>query len=300
MPKSILFVFILSLFFLQGCDHSPALAKVGGKTIHESDLKILEEVNPRLADRLATPEGKRKIVENYVEQSLLYQEAIRRGLQRDERTKKKLDLYRQVIISQALLDDELDKKIKEYYDNNKDEFERVKVAHILIRTVDEKKGKDNKPVSKRTEEAAQALIKKVQERLQKGEEFGKIASEVSEDEMTKKRGGNLEYVTIRDKRLEQKGWLTLSEQAFALKQGDVSTPIKTKDGIHLIKVLEAKTSQSLEEASMGIRFRIQSKVRQDLLDQLKKDRKVQFFDNKPQATAPALPPGHPELEKSHP
>ncbi len=288
MRACLLILLALSL----GCGRGPTLAKVGGESITEADLQVLAEVNPRLKPRLETPAGKQKILETFVEQTLLHREAMRRALHRSDRVKKKLELYKKIIIAQATLDDEMDKKVKEYFDNHKDEFERVKLSHILIRTVaaEDPKAKGKKPAARRGDAEAQKLIARVEDRIKKGEDFGKLASEVSEDDRTKKSDGSLGYVTIRDKRLERWGWLPVAEKAFAMNEGEVSPPIKSAEGYHLVKVVEGKRLQPLEEADAGIRFRIQQEVRTKLLDDLKKKYKVKYVQAEKKEAAPATPP----------
>ena len=294
MKKLNVFVWLVPLALILGsCSRGPVLAKVGGEAITESDLQSLGEINPRLKPRLDNPAGKQKILENFVEQTLFYREATRRRLDRSDAVRKKLELYKKIIIAQAALDDELDKQVKEYYDNHKDEFERVKISHLLIRTVPAEKPQDPKKKGarieaklKRTDEEAQKLVQKLQERLTKGEDFGKVASEVSEDETTKKSQGDLGYVTIHDKRLERFGWLPLAEQAFGLKENEVSGVVKTKDGFHLVKVTEGKKAQAEDEADPGIRFRVQNDVRTKLLDELKQRYKVVYTQP---ATTPTFP-----------
>lgn len=279
------------LWLSAACDKKgSALVKVGRESITEADLDLLTRVNPRLKARLATPAGKQKVLENYVDQELLYLESASRGLHRTKNVKDKLQLYEKIIVAQALLDDELDRKVKEYFDNHRDEFERVKISHILIRSAapeekkEEKKettkpaGKDKKkekPV-KRTEAEGLKLIEQVRERLAKGEDFSKVAKEASEDERTKNAGGDLGFITLRDKRLERWGWLPLAEKAFAMKAGETSDAIKTKEGFHIIKVTEEKKLQPFEEAEAGIKFRLQADIRQQLLDGLKKKYKVEY------------------------
>lgn len=292
MRKVISLGVVVAVALATGCGRNKTLVRVGGEAITESDLSVLGEVNPRLKPRLATPVGKQKILENYVEQTLFYREATRRGIDRQGLTKEKLNLYKKIIIAQALLDDELNKKVKEYYDNHKDEFERVKVSHLLIRTVTagaegNPKAKQKQPVVKRSEAEAQRLITKVQERLKKGEDFFKVAAELSEDDQTKKNEGSLGYVTIHDKRLERWGWLPLAEHAFAMNEGDVSEPIKTKDGFHIVKVVEGKKLQPVEESDPGIRFRIQPDIRTALLEELKKKYKVVYAEPKESAASMA-------------
>jgi len=296
----VIFLLCLGLPILEGCKgKGPALVKVGRESITEGDLDLLTRVNPRLKPRLATPAGKQKVLENYVDQELLYLESTSRGLHRTKPVNDKLKLYEKIIVAQALLDDELDKKTKEYYENTRDEFERVKISHLLVRAAqpEEKKPdaskkadpKKEKPV-KRSEGDALKMVEKFKERLANGEDFGKVAKEASEDDRTKNSQGDLGYITLRDKRLERWGWLPLAEKAFAMKAGEVSDPIKTKDGFHIIKVTEEKKLQPFEEAEAAIKFRLQADVRAKLLDGLKKKYKVEYAKTE-RAEKPAAPGG---------
>lgn len=304
------FLFSLLLVFatvslLGGCKgKGPALARVGSSAITDGDLDALARVNPRLKPRLSTPAGKQKILENYVEQELMYQESLRRALDRNAAVKEKLELYDKIIIAQALLDDELDVRVREYYNNHKDEFERVRISHIFVASsvassspadkqkTEAEKGR-KKPAeksAKRSEAEALKAIGEAKARLARGEDFGKAVKEVSEDDKTKENQGDLGYTTIHDKRLERLGWLPLAEKAFALKPGEVSDPIKTADGYHLVKVTEEKKVQSFEEADPSIRFRLQSDIRTDLIESLKKRYKVEYAKS---AAAPETAPSTP-------
>lgn len=288
------------------------LVKIGSESITESDLDTLARVNPRLKPRLATPAGRDKVLDNYVEQELLYQESIRQGINKSPDVKDKIALYEKIIVAQSLLEQELNKKVHEYYDNNKDEFERIKISHILVKIAspeeakqdskdkiadktkkskDQKSKDESKKPKGHTEAEAQKLVKDIQDKLAKGEDFGVLAKQYSEDEKTKENQGDLNYVTIRDKRLERWGWLALAEKAFTLDFGKISDPIKTKDGIHLIKVTEAKSTIPFEEAETGLQFRLQADLKNNLLADLKKKFKVEYVnkDQAPAQPAPATP-----------
>ena len=69
----------------------------------------------------------------------------------------------------------------------------------------------------------------VVERLKSGEKFGKLAKEVSIDSGSAKRDGNLGYFT-RGKMVKK-----FEEEAFKLQVGQVSAPVKTEFGYHIIK-----------------------------------------------------------------
>lgn len=86
---------------------------------------------------------------------------------------------------------------------------KVKCSHILV---------------KKQSEALEIL-----ERIKKGEKFGKLAKELSIDSASAKRDGNLGYFT--------KGMMVkpFEDSAFKLQIGQVSEPVKTEFGYHIIK-----------------------------------------------------------------
>ncbi len=86
---------------------------------------------------------------------------------------------------------------------------KIKCSHILV--------------------AKQSESLDIAERLKKGEKFGKLAKELSVDSGSAKRDGNLGYFT--------KGMMVkqFEEVAFKLQIGEISEPVKTEFGYHIIK-----------------------------------------------------------------
>ena len=86
---------------------------------------------------------------------------------------------------------------------------KIKCSHILVPKQNE------------------ALV--ILERINKGEKFGKLAKELSIDSGSAKKDGNLGYFT--------KGMMVkpFEEAAFKLQVGEISKPIKTEFGYHIIK-----------------------------------------------------------------
>lgn len=109
---------------------------------------------------------------------------------------------------------------KTYFEENKEAFtqeEQVKTSHILVKTKQE--------------------ADKIREKLMNGEDFAKLAKEFSIDTMTKNNGGNLGYVSSGQMAKE------FEKAAFALKVGEISSPVQTEYGYHLIKVEEKKEAK---------------------------------------------------------
>lgn len=118
---------------------------------------------------------------------------------------------------------------KAFYDSNKSEFESpetVKASHILF-TVNKD---DSADVAKQKEQAAI----KAAARAKKGEDFNKLAKELSEEPGAKETGGDLGYFS-KDRMVPE-----FATAAFSQKTGEIGKPVKTQFGWHVIKVTDKK------------------------------------------------------------
>lgn len=139
---------------------------------------------------------------------------------------------------------------KKYYENNSKEFEQkeqIKASHILIKT---EKGASDKKVEK-ARKKAEELAKKAKK---SGTDFSKLAEKHSEGP-TSKKGGDLGYFT-RDKMVSE-----FSDKAFSMKNGEISDPVKTRFGFHVIKRTGHKEAgkKTFEEAKSDILSRLEKK-----------------------------------------
>lgn len=271
-----------------------ALVTINGKTITEGDLEFLGTINPRLKAQASNPFGQKQIVDNLVEQELLYQESVRRGLDKDAKVKTKADLYRRIIVAQAALDNELEGTAERYYNEHKAEFEKVELAHILIRFKgaggeSAKGAAKEKDTATRPEAQAVSLANDLKERLTKGEDFAKVAKEASEDPGSKNAGGLLGKVWKGEQRLERRGYGPLLEKAFTMKVGEVAGPIKTEEGYHLITLTKGIEQQPLDEARQSILFKVQGDVRGKFLADLKQKAKIEYAEGLADQKPPAAP-----------
>src|SRR5712692_5205014 len=143
-----------------------------------------------------------------------------------------------------------DAEVEKYYAEHAQEFEtptKVRASHVLVR-VGETGGSE-------AEDKAKGKITDVIRRAKSGEDFAKLAREVSEDPATKANGGEIGLVG--------KGEVVPAfEQAlFALKKGEVSPePVRTPFGFHAIKVYEVQEGgkKPLKDAAPQIRERLQT------------------------------------------
>ena len=129
-------------------------------------------------------------------------------------------------------------EIKKYYEDNRlvyQQPERIRARQILLKVAPEATPEQKAKAMER----AQALRKEIEG----GKDFAQVASASSEDPGSKARGGDLGWV-------ERGNWEpALSNAAFALEPGQLTQPVETKYGIHLVKVEEKKPAQDkkLEE-----------------------------------------------------
>ena len=126
-----------------------------------------------------------------------------------------------------------DDEIKTYYEENQDEFyspETVEARHILIKL--------DKDADEKTVEAGRARAVAIHERILKGEDFAELAKELSEGP-SKSQGGYLG--TFGRGRMVK----PFEDQAFAMQTGDISEPIRTDFGWHIIKVEKRNAAQTL-------------------------------------------------------
>ena len=140
-----------------------------------------------------------------------------------------------------------DDAVADFYQKNAAQFATPEVAHarhILVR-VDEK-------ASAEDQAKAKAKIEAVAARLKAGEDFAAVAKEVSEDPGSAVQGGDLGWF--------QHGQMVpeFDKAAFALKTGEVSAPVKTQFGWHLILLEERKEAgqKPLDEVKDQIRLRL--------------------------------------------
>ena len=137
-----------------------------------------------------------------------------------------------------------DAEVKAYFDAHQDEFKHeaeVKARHILTMVNDQQ-----------NEAAARKKIDAAKARIAAGEDFAKVAQELSEDTGSKAQGGDLGWFG--------KGRMVkeFEEAAFAAQPGQVVGPVRSSFGFHLIKVEGSRPAgvASLEDVKQQIVFRL--------------------------------------------
>ena len=182
----------------------------------------------------------------------------------------KHDLRRQLSI-QKLMNREVvakiaitDSDINDFYRANQAQFNvaepRYHIAQILVTPRKEQQIRNRKNDDATTEAEAQRKVKMLMDRLNSGADFSQLAMDYSEDVSTAATGGDLGYVPESGLNPPQVD-PALKKAVLALKPGQVSEPLVSKDGIHILKLITRE--------SPGLRGLSDPQVQQSIRDTLR-------------------------------
>jgi peptidyl-prolyl cis-trans isomerase C len=267
----------VALFSLMLSTAAAAGAKAQDGTIAPADDKVVAIVNgheikisevqmatddiigqlPDLPPKLRYP----FVVEFLIERHLLAQLAVKDGIADTEEYKRRLALYqakalRDAYFFQKIRPQVTEEQIKAAYDQESAKVaqtERVRARHILVAT--EQEARD------------------IEAKLSAGEKFEDLAKKYSLDG-SKDYGGDLGYFTAPEMVAE------FSKAAFALKAGELSQPVKTDFGWHIIRVEDRKmgAAQPYDQVKGAIRNVLLRKKVQETMEALRQTAKVDVLD----------------------
>ncbi len=259
---SALLLFAASIAFvpLSAAADDAVVARVDGVDIKQSDLDFAaSEVGPRLGNY--RPEDRKRVLLQFViENELMASAGAENNLDKadtfNERvkyhTRRALrDAYFDASITGAVTDADAKKIYDEKIANMKPEQE-VHARHILVESEEE--------------------AKEVKERLKKGEDFAALAKEKSKD--TNAEGGDLGFFT-RGQMLKP-----FEDAAFALDIGELSDPVQTQFGWHIIKVEEKRDQElpSFEEVKEAILTQLVAQKAQVVITGLRDAASIEIVD----------------------
>ena len=159
-------------------------------------------------------------------------------------------------------------EVKAYYEAHKAEFEQVRARHILIRTSGSMA--PLKPGQKDlSEQEGLEKIQGLRKQLLAGADFAALAAKESDDAGSAVRGGELDAFG------HGQMVVAFDKAAFALKAGELSEPVQTPFGWHLIRV-EARQAKPLNELRAEIEQRIRPQVAQKTVEELQSKATVVF------------------------
>ena len=233
------------------------LAKVDGVEITDSDLKIaMDELGPTLPKQL---EGKARdayVLDYLIDVTLVAKKAEADKLADTPEYAQQIKFFRQKILMEAemgalaktAVNDAAVKAVYETAKAAQKPEEEARARHILVPT---------------EEEAKAALA-----RVKAGEDFAKVATELSKDPGS--QGGDLGWFT-KDRMVPE-----FADAAFKLAPGQISDPVKSQFGWHIIKLEEKRTKPfpDLESVRDQVTRYVMQKAQSDMILKLREAAKV--------------------------
>ena len=262
------------LAFAQAPATDPVIAKVNGVEIRQSDLTIAEEDIGR--DMPANDEaGKRDYLVNYLTDMLLTAKAAEAKKIPDTADfKQRLAFVRNKALMEAVLAQEsktavTEPALRKIYDDATKTMggqQEVHARHILFRV--------NDPNDQAASKAAEDKVKSTIDRVKKGEDLATLAKSLTEDPSGKQDGGDLGYFT-REQMVPE-----FSEVAFKLEKGQVSAPVKTQFGWHVLQVEDKRMREPppFDKVRGEIEQFASRKAQVDLVTKLRADAKIERLD----------------------
>jgi parvulin-like peptidyl-prolyl isomerase len=264
---------------------------VGNLTMTRAQFEVLLAALALNGRPATTPAAKRQVAEQYAELETMAQEARQRKLDESPEVKQMMviqgDSFLANTLAKKMSDDthftELD--LRSYYDTHKNEFEEAKGSHILIRF----KGSSVplKPNEKDlTDEEALAKAQDIRKKILAGADFATLAKAESDDSGSGAKGGDLG--TFKHGQMVP----AFDQAAFALPIDQVSEPVKSQFGYHIIKIT-SRSAKSFDESKAQIEKELKPKLAKEAMDQLKAHTPVTLNDayfGKEQSSGPQTLP----------
>ncbi len=251
---------------------STVLARIGADVITLADLDAQIAQYPEMQrSQFQTPEAKRNVLDRMIQERVWIKSATAAGFDRKPEIASQIRLQTSAIILRGYFADMVtarakasDEEVEQYYDSHKAEYttpERVAWRHILVPT----------------EKAALAA----RAEITKGLDFEAAARKFSTDAISRDAGGWLGYINAGGVPPDSNAAdPALAEAAFKAPVGEVSQPIRSSHGWHLIKVdqHDPDTVRPIEGVRSAVEFKISNERSQALytamLDSLKTAFKV--------------------------
>jgi peptidyl-prolyl cis-trans isomerase C len=264
---------VLSLAASLAVAETKTLATVDGQAITDQDVdQALADIGQGLPQGLDAPAKHKYALDYLIDLKLVAKKAYADKVEAEADFQRKLTYYKDKLAMEEALGKvakaaDTDKAEHEAYDaaaKAQPPEEEIHARHILL--------------------PDEASAKAALARVKAGEDFAKVATELSKDPGA--QGGDLGWFT-KDRMVPE-----FADAAFKLKKGEISEPVKTQFGWHIIKVEDKRTktfppfAQVKEQAARYV----QQKAQSDYVAELRKGAKITRADDAPAAATPAPTP----------
>jgi len=247
------------------------------------DFEQLVDALPEQVRAAARGPNKRQFAEQLVRIKILAQEAQRRKLDQSPVVRRQLELQRENLLANVVFQDmaanlKIDEAAaRQYFEQHKSEYESVRARHILVRM----KGSRTAlaPGKKElSDEEALAKAQEIRKKLLAGEDFAALAKAESDDAVSGAKGGDLGTFKRGQMAAE------FEQAALTLPVGQVSEPVKTQFGYHLIEVQQRDT-KTFDEVRVDIEKKMRPELAREAVETLRKQAAItmdeSFFGGAP-------------------
>jgi peptidyl-prolyl cis-trans isomerase SurA len=204
------------------------LMTIGGNRVTVSEFENVYHKN-NSKESVTDAKSLNEYVDLFVNFKLKVKEAEELGLDTAKAFKDELAGYRKQLAQPYLTDKDVNEKLlQQTYDRLKED---IHAAHILVKVSETALPKDTLE--------AYAKIMKIRARILKGEDFNKVASEkgISDDPSALENGGDLGYFTALQM------VYPFENAAYSTKVGEISMPVRTRYGYHILKIIDRRKAQ---------------------------------------------------------
>lgn len=229
----IISVFINSTLQAQSKEKSVTVFSVNKKQVSAEEFIYLYQKNHKGREGEFSKEKIEEYLDLYVKFKLKVEEARQRGMDTTAKFTKEYLGYKEALRKPYLPDNKLIDSLTQLTYNRM--LEEVKAAHILVKVNPDANPEDTLK--------AYNKIADIKKRLDAGEDFGTLATSLSEDPSAKSNEGNLGYFTALQM------VYPFEAAAYATPVGTVSNPVRTRFGYHLVKVADRRKAMGEVEVS---------------------------------------------------
>ncbi|MBD3233780.1 MAG: hypothetical protein GF315_08665 [candidate division Zixibacteria bacterium] len=192
-------------------------------------------------------EIKKDALNDYIDEKLIEQQvdSVYHALKTNPEFDEKVHDYLEKPVLKLMYQKEIaevvevtDEEAQQYYDENIDRYtlpEQVRASHVLIKV--DADSTDSSSKIKAEERKAKKEAEEVYRKAKAGEDFAELAEKYSDDPGSGKRGGDLGFFG-RGRMVSE-----FEEKAFSMEEGEISEPVKSQFGYHVIKVVEKKPEE---------------------------------------------------------
>ncbi|MBN2411580.1 peptidylprolyl isomerase [candidate division KSB1 bacterium] len=225
-------LFITIIILIAGCENYKIVARVGNSPIYVKDFKaaLLKENGIKSYNKISAVE-KENVLTAMIEERVQLLDAYRNNLDTDPKILESIEYSESRLIYETVLEKQIvnrvitEKDFKDRYDKISRE---IKVQQIFIPAV-KSDDKDRKQKILNQLDSLRYLILR-------GEDFAALARKFSKDSLSAGKGGDLGYLKWDDSKYND----IFYNRIFKLKKGDVSKVFETKNGYHLVQVVQSR------------------------------------------------------------